>query len=127
MRTHLCSHEDERLKRVRRDQHNRVCDVYGDQHKHADLEHVNHSGSIVNLCLNYFGSDDDNVSRGIRVIVHSQFDSVDLPVDIQEDNDMFFVVVSQRPRLQRNSNYIISLGKDSPESNMFLYVHHLIL
>ena len=77
--------------------------------------------------MKYFGSDDVNVSRGIRVIVHSQFDSVDLPVGIQEDNDMFFVVVSQRPRLQRNSNYIISLGKDSPESNMFLYVHHLIV
>ena len=36
-RTHLCSHEDERLRPVRRDQHNRVSDVYGGQHTIAYL------------------------------------------------------------------------------------------
>ena len=34
------------------------------------------------------GSDDVNVSRGIRVLVRSQFDSVDLPADIKKDNGM---------------------------------------
>ena len=74
VRTHLCAHEDERLRPVRRDQHNRVCDVCSDQHNIGYLEHVYHSASIVNICLNYVGSDDVNVSRGIRVIVHSQLD-----------------------------------------------------
>ena len=35
-----------------------------------------------------FGSDDVHVSRGMRVIVHSQFDSVDLFADTKEVNHM---------------------------------------
>ena len=32
---YLCSHGDDRLRPIQRDQHNRVCDVYNDQHKIA--------------------------------------------------------------------------------------------
>ena len=57
VRTHLCSHEDEQLRPVRRHQLNRVCHVFGDQHQIACLEHVNHSASIC-FVLNYVGSED---------------------------------------------------------------------
>ena len=35
VRDHLCSHDDERLRPVQRDQHNCICDVYSDHHKIA--------------------------------------------------------------------------------------------
>ena len=66
MRSHLCLHDDERLWPVQRDKHNRVCDVYSDQHKMVYLDHFNHSASFFLQC---FGIDDVNVSRGIRAMV----------------------------------------------------------
>ena len=53
---------------------NRVCEVHSKQHKIAYLEHCNHSAAIIQLFLDYVGSDDVNVSRGVRIIVHSRFD-----------------------------------------------------
>ena len=88
VRAHLCSHEDERLRPVRRDQHNRLCDVFGGQHKIAYLEHVNHFASITQLFFNCVGSDDAHVSHSIRVIVHSHFHSVHLLAENREDNCM---------------------------------------
>ena len=74
MRNYLCSHDDERVWPIQRDQHNRVCDVYKDQHKLAYLTHFMRSAHIMSYFFKYFGFDEVNVSRGIRIIMHSQFD-----------------------------------------------------
>ena len=73
VRNHLRSHDDDRLKPIQRYQHNRVCDVYNDQHQIAYLSHLQ-SATIISCFLKLFGTDDVNVSRGIRVKVHSLFD-----------------------------------------------------
>ena len=52
VRDHLCSHDDERLRPVQRDQRNCVCDVYSDQHKIAYLKHFNHAAFIVSYFAN---------------------------------------------------------------------------
>ena len=53
VRAHLCSHEDERLRPLQRDQNNRVRDVFPEQHNIAYLEHCNHSAAFIQLFLNY--------------------------------------------------------------------------
>ena len=74
LRIHLCSHNDERLRQIQRDQHNRVCDVYNDKHQIAYFHQLIHSATMISNVFKLFGTDDVNVSRGIRVNVHSQFD-----------------------------------------------------
>ena len=74
VRSDVCVHDDERVWPIQRDQHNRVCDVYNDQYKIAYLNHYNHSDSIVAYFLKFVCTHDANVSRGIRVIVDSQFE-----------------------------------------------------
>ena len=85
MRDHLWSHDDERLRPVQRDQHNCVCDVCSDQHKVACLNLSNHRASIVLYSVTSFGTDDVNVFRGFRIVVHSQFDSFVVAADSEED------------------------------------------
>ena len=65
-----------------------MCDVYSEQHKIGDLEHRNHSADIIQLCFKYGGSDDVNVSRAVRMMIHSRFDSVDLHDDTSKGNAM---------------------------------------
>ena len=50
-------------------------------------EHVDHAASIINYELQCLGSDGINVSRRIRIIVHSQFDSVDVLAEYKEYNN----------------------------------------
>ena len=88
VRAHLCSHEDERLWPLQRDQNNRVREVYSEQHNRVYLKHSSHSAAIIQLCFKYAASDDVNVSRGVRMIIHSRFDSVDLRDDSREGNAM---------------------------------------
>ena len=58
-----------------------MCDVYSEQHKTAYLEHCSHSAAITELFYKYAGSGDVNMSRGVRMIIHSRLDSVDLHDD----------------------------------------------
>ena len=74
VRKYLWSHEDARLRPMQRDEHNRICDVYKDQYKLAYLSHYTHYVHIIYCWLKHFGADEVNVSRGVRIIVHSRFD-----------------------------------------------------
>ena len=59
---------------MQRDEHNRICDVYKDQHKLAYLSHYTHSVHIIYSLFKLFGADEVDISRGVRIIVHSRFD-----------------------------------------------------
>ena len=76
VRKHLCPQEDERLRPMQRDGHNRICDVYKDQHNPAYLNHYTHSIHIIHYLLKHFGSDEVHISRGVRLIVHSRVDAM---------------------------------------------------
>ena len=76
MRNYVGSHKDERLWRMQHDEHNRICDLYKDQHRLAYLSHYTHSVHITYYLLKHFGADEVNLSRGVRIIVHSRFDKM---------------------------------------------------
>ena len=78
------SHVDERLWPMQRDEHNRICDVYKNQHVFAYLNHYTHSVHVSSYLLKHFGIDEVDISRGIRIIVHCLFDSVLLNADAAE-------------------------------------------
>ena len=58
---------------MQRGEHYRICDVYKDQHNIAYLNHFTHSIHIIHYLLKHVGSDEVNISRGVRIIVHSRF------------------------------------------------------
>ena len=70
---------------MQRDEHNRICDVYKNQHKFVYLNHYTHYVHVISYLLKHFGIDEVNISRGIGIIAHCQFDSVLLNADAAED------------------------------------------
>ena len=76
VRKYLCLHEDERLWPMQRDEHNRICDVYRDQHNLAYLNHKSHSAHIIHYVFKHFAGDAVHIVRRTRVIVHTRFDSM---------------------------------------------------
>ena len=61
---------------MQRDEHNRICDVNNDEHHLAYLIHYTHSKEIVSYVLKHIGCDEMINSRGVRMIVHSWFNSI---------------------------------------------------
>ena len=73
-RQYLCAHDDERLWPMQRDENNRICDVYRDQHSLVYVKHKIHSEHTIHYLLKHFAGDAVHISPGVRAIVHTRFD-----------------------------------------------------
>ena len=77
-RAYLVSHEDERLRPRERTHLGAIADATDAEHNRAYLQHDVHAEPVVRFFLRHFNAEGLLEPRGIRVVVYTRWDSVEL-------------------------------------------------